>query len=305
MQFPNQIVTEITAPNNVTFAPGNVVTGFGSQVPAELISAGYPNAIVFYSNDWNPAATTPTPKFKFIGAGSSTSPIGTGGADSLDIGYGVVLNPSVDQTAIVKVALRTGLQISGSNFISNVEIWNALNSTSAQFTSFFGSNDPSFQLDDANGVKRMSLFHKLATGIASIAVGNGWQLNCGNTDTSPTVTGPINKDSAWQPFTLFNGWFGNAAPDAPLYRMMNDGTVQFCGMLNKASAPTNGEQWGSVAAGYLPLKQHMVHACSNLTTDGNQKILIDATGKCFIYDPAAGNGSMFIGGMRYPSTLIP
>ncbi len=304
MQFPDQIVTEITAPNNVPFLPGNVVTGFGSQVPDELIAAGYPNAIVFYSNEWNPAATVPTVKFKFIGAGSSTSPIGTGGTNSLDIGYGVVLNPSVSQTALIKVALRTGLQISGSNFISNVEMWNANNATSGQFTSFFGSNDPALQLDDANAVTRIKLFHKLATSIATITMGNNWQLNCGNADTFTSVTGPIHKDTAWQPFTLFNGWFGNAAPDAPLYRMMNDGTVQFCGMLNKASAPVSGEQWGSVAAGYLPLKQHMVHACSNLTTDGNQKILIDATGKCFIFDPAAGNGSMFIGGMRYPSTLV-
>lgn len=305
MQFPNQIVTEITAPSNVPFLPGNVVTGFGSQVPAELVAAGYQNAIVFYSNDWNPAATTPSVKFKFIGAGSSASPIGTGGADSLDIGYGVVLNPSVSQTAIIQVALRTGLQIQAANFISNVEVWNANNSTSAQFTSFFGSNDPAFYLDDANGVTRMSMIHKLATGIATLTMGNGWQMNCFNAGTSPTVNGPINKDSAWQAFTLFNGWFGNADPDAPLYRMMNDGTVQFTGMLNKGSAPVNGEQWGSVAAGYLPLKQSMFHACSDLVGDGNQKVLIDATGACFIFDPPAGNGSMFISGVRYPSTLIP
>lgn len=294
MQFPNQIVTEITAPNNVPFLPGNVVTGFGSIIPAELTAAGFVNAIVFYDVDWNPANTTPTIKFRFIASGMG----------NIKIGYGYCANPSVSQTATVVSTANIGAQISGSSIFSLQEWRSLANATTFIMGHTFGTNDPLLQMYDQNANLRLLLQRVASTAITSLTVAS-WSLNIADAATVASVSGPINKDSAWQAFTLFNGWFGNAPPDAPLYRMMNDGTVQFTGLLNKATPGVSGEQWGSVAAGYLPFKQQMVHACSNLTVDGNQKILIDATGKCFIFDPAAGNGSMHIGGMRYPSTLIP
>jgi hypothetical protein len=55
MQFPQQLVTEITVPNNVPFAPGYDVIGIGSQVPQPLIDAGYPAAIIFYSSGYSAA----------------------------------------------------------------------------------------------------------------------------------------------------------------------------------------------------------------------------------------------------------
>lgn len=301
MQFPQTLITELTVPNNVPFTPGHDVIGIGTDVPAELIAAGFGDSIVIYGSDWNPANTTPTVKFRFISSGFS----------SIVIGFGYCANPSVSQVATVETTTAIGAQISGSN-IFTTQRWRNLNNQDAfNMGQFGGSQDPIFQMFDQAGNNRSALMHFVATTMTVLCLGDNtnaalnWSVNHTDGATVASCTGPLNKDTAWQPFTLFNGWFGNAAPDAPLYRMMSDGTVQFCGMLNKGSAPVNGEQWGSVAAGYLPLKQQMVHACSNLTLDGNQKILIDATGKCFIFDPAAGNGSMFIGGMRYPSTLIP
>lgn len=102
MQFPTPVVTEITAPNNVPFAPGNNVAGFGSDIPPELTAAGYVNAIVFYSSTWNPSATVPTIKFRFIATNQTTG--------DLILGYGICTNPSVSQTAVVTAGLDLNLQ---------------------------------------------------------------------------------------------------------------------------------------------------------------------------------------------------
>lgn len=295
MQFPNQIVTEVTAPNNVAFQPGNVVTGFGSIIPPELAAAGFVNAIVFYDVDWNPTNTTPTIKFRFIASGMG----------NIKIGYGYCANPSVSQTATVVATANIGAQISG-NSIFSLQEWRSLaNATTFIMGHTFGTNDPLLQMFDQNAILRLIIQRIAANGVTTISAGNNWQLNIADGATVASVNGPINKDGAWQAFTLFNGWFGNANPDQPLYRMMNDGTVMFTGLVNKGSAPVNGEKWGSVAAGWLPLKQAGFHACSDLTGDGNQKIIIDSTGACFIFDPPAGNGSMFLSAVRYPTTLIP
>jgi hypothetical protein len=295
VQFPQTLITEITVPNNVPFTPGHDVIGIGTDVPPELVAAGFGDSIVIYGSDWNPANTTPTVKFRFISSGFS----------SLAIGFGYCANPSVSQVATVVTTTLIGAQIQGSN-IFTTQRWRNLNNQDMFNMGQFGTfEDPLFQMFDQAAVVRAALFHLQSTATTTLAAGNNWQLNIADGATVAAVNGPINKDSAWQAFTLFNGWFGNTAPDQPLYRMMNDGTVQFTGLINKGSAPVNGEQWGSVAAGYLPLKQAGFHACSNLTADGNQKIVIDATGKCVIYDSPAGNGSAFLSGIRYASTLIP
>lgn len=89
--WSNTAQDEITAPNNVPFLPGNNVTGFGTQIPTELQSAGYVNAIVFYATDWDATAVTPKVKFRFIAATAA----------GLTVGYGICANPSVSQTATV------------------------------------------------------------------------------------------------------------------------------------------------------------------------------------------------------------
>lgn len=104
MQFPVGAITEVTAPNNVPFVPGQNVTGLGSGVPPELLAVGIPNAIIFYSNDWNPANTVPTAKFKWIAA--------VGGA--LVIGYGYCQNPSVSQVATIVYEATFGINDVGT-----------------------------------------------------------------------------------------------------------------------------------------------------------------------------------------------
>lgn len=108
------------------------------------------------------------------------------------------------------------------------------------------------------------------------------------------------SDTTWQGFTLFNGWFGAVSPNVPFYRLMPDGTVQFIGLLTKASAPVNGEQVLSVAAGYFPTGNAAFSAHSNLTVSGSQKIIIDNAGAGRIFDSPAGNGTAYLSEIRYP-----
>lgn len=104
MQFPVGAITEVTAPNNVPFVPGQNVTGIGAGVPPELIAAGIPNAIIFYSSDWDPNAVVPTAKFKWIAA--------VGGA--LVSGYGYCQNPSISQVATIVSASVVGINVVGT-----------------------------------------------------------------------------------------------------------------------------------------------------------------------------------------------
>lgn len=89
MQFADQVVTEITAPNNVPFEPGFDIIGFGTEVPDEMSAVGFEAAIIFYTDDWDPAATNPRLKYFFIGVRNGT----------LINGYGYSENPSTTPTA--------------------------------------------------------------------------------------------------------------------------------------------------------------------------------------------------------------
>lgn len=123
--------------------------------------------------------------------------------------------------------------------------------------------------------------------------------------TNAVLDKPLLKDLTWQAFTLFNGWTGAAAPNVPFYRMMPDGTVQFTGLITKASAPVSGEKVLSVAAGYFPVGTSAFSAHSNLTVTGNQKIFVDNTGAGLIWDPTTGNGSAYLSEIRYPTSVLP
>lgn len=291
MQFPNPVVYELTAPNNVPFQPGNVVTGFGAIIPPELTAVGFVNAIVFYDQDWSPTATTPKVKFRFIASGPNV----------IQIGYGYCANPSVSQTATVVTTESIGASISGSQVASIVSYRNAAQQVVMQLGQLFGSGDPIFQIFDGATSALKSYLQRIAsTGINTLNLGMSWEVDVVDGANIATVNGPIQKDTTWQAFTLSNGWFGAAAPDAPVYRMMPDGTCMMEGLLTKASAPVNGEQWGSVATAYRPTTRSYFHACSDITVDANQKIRINTDGTCVLFDPNPGNGSICLAGVRYP-----
>lgn len=99
MQFGPDLTTEIIAPANVPFLPGNDVIGFGTAVPAELAAAGIPAAILFYNSGYSPSNTFPSVKYAYISSQSAVdSGISLGG---IQVGIGYVANPSVDETAVV------------------------------------------------------------------------------------------------------------------------------------------------------------------------------------------------------------
>lgn len=295
MQFPQTLITEITVPNNVPFTPGHDVIGIGTDVPPELIAAGFGDSIVIYGSDWNPANTTPTVKFRFISSAFN----------AIVIGFGYCANPSVNQTATVITTTAIGAQIQGST-IFTTQRWLNLNGNGLFNMGQFGtSQDPLFQMFDQSAVARFALFHLVSTGITTLSAGNNWQLNIADGATVASVNGPILKDALWQPFTLFNGWTGAAAPNAPLYRMLSNGMIQFTGLISKAIAPVNGEKWGQVAAGYFPQGVAGFNCPSAIAATGGQKIQINTGGDCVIFDSPAGNGSAFLTPVNYPSLLLP
>jgi hypothetical protein len=98
MQFGSNPVSEIVVPSDVPFEPGNNVIGIGAGIPPELIAAGYVNAIVWYFANWNPASTTPLPKFAFIAANAITG----NATAAMHFGFGLCDNPSANPTAVVQ-----------------------------------------------------------------------------------------------------------------------------------------------------------------------------------------------------------
>ena len=289
MQFPNQIVTEITAPNNVPFLPGNVVTGFGSIIPAELTAAGFVNAIVFYDSDWNPTNTTPTIKFRFIASGFG----------NIKIGYGYCANPSVSQTATVVSTANIGAQISGSSIFSLQEWRSLANATTFIMGHTFGTNDPLIQMYDQNANLRMVLQRVAATAISSIAFGS-WSISIADAATIASVSGRIDLDTAWVALPLTGGWTGDATR-VPLMRRMNDGTVQMKGLITKVANPVSGEAWiTGLAAAYRP-----THTWTFLTPtpgrayNGSQVVEVHADGTSAIFDMAALSGNICLDMVRY------
>lgn len=103
MGWTNDQATEITAPSNVPFQPGNDVIGMGTALPPELITYGVTAALVFYNSAWSPSATTPSVKFMWIGGIAAT------GFGQISIGMGICQNPSVSQTAVITSGFTLGM----------------------------------------------------------------------------------------------------------------------------------------------------------------------------------------------------
>lgn len=122
MGWTNDQATEITAPSDVPFLPGNDVIGMGTGVPQELRDYGVDAAIVFYNSGWNPAATVPSVKFMWIGT------YVVGGLGSISFGFGIAANPSVDQTAVISNGLTLGTYVNGAVTESTLSLFN-LNNT--------------------------------------------------------------------------------------------------------------------------------------------------------------------------------
>lgn len=339
MGWTNDAITELIAPNTVTFAPGNNVVGFGATLPSELTAAGFVDAIVFYSTEWNAANVTPTIKFRFIATSSS----------GMSIGYGICSNPSVSQTATVVSAelLRTpggsyfGTEIrnasnspvfylvddgGGSGITGNGGLMDILDSAgfariraqanSAGTTAVFGiydtGNNQRIGLAAANS-GNTSITVRDSTGVTDFAVVSSTtqtQIQAFNavlavpsSSTYIQTNTPLEWDTAWQAIPLVNGWFGDATR-VPLYRMMADGTTQFKGVILKNSVPLNGEQWmNAIPAIYTPL-----HTWSFLTPtpgrtyNGSQVVEIHTDGTGVIYDMSnTQNGVISLDNVRYTS----
>lgn len=116
MGWTNDTTSEITAPADTPFAPGNNVIGMGTALPPELIAYGVTAALVFYSTSWNPNATVPTIKFGWVGIGPDIellNPVQVLGT-AISMGLGVCANPHANQTAVVTSGLSLGMFTDGT-----------------------------------------------------------------------------------------------------------------------------------------------------------------------------------------------
>lgn len=305
MGWTNTQPDELTAPSSVPFLPGNDVTGIGSQVPAELAAAGYPNAIVFYASDWNPTNTTPTVKFRFIAAH----------AGNLVVGYGLCANPSVSQTAAIEAALNigafdaTGSFMSG-NWPSDRQMWVLTGvGTDAQFAIS----------GDANPLTFGAYMDAMADGTGFFIAGDtaaarGF-LELGNTalvgavGANPTITlydrsfgttATLIRDSGWTDIPMATGWTSDSGNPAR-YRMMPDGTVQLRGHVNKSTAPASGDSISTaLPAAYRP-SAYMNFLCpASASASASQKASVETTGVIKVFHPVAGVGDVILSPVRYP-----
>lgn len=259
MQFPQQVVTEITAPNNVTFAPGNNVSGFGVEVPPELSAAGFSNAFVMYTTAWNPSNTTPTIKFWFIAAN----------ATGLVQGYGVVANPSVDQTATVVSGETVGTFL-GTGQNSDILYANTSGKPYAELFELSGAN---FFLYDALGDTHSRIALQVLPDKSSRIV-----LGSGADDVSVTVTHPAGAayfqtnapwlyDTTWTNLSLSSGWTNRSDPgnSAPALSVLRDssGIVHIRGLLNV------GTTAGFPVVATLPVGFRPAYGLDIVATTGN------------------------------------
>lgn len=308
MGWTNTQPDELTAPGSVPFLPGNNVTGIGNQVPAELSAAGYPNAIVFYASDWNPAATTPTVKFRFIAAHGSD--------ETLVAGYGICMNPSVSQTATVEAALAIGaMDVTGSfmsgNWPSDRQMWVLAGvGTDAQFA----------VSGDANPLSFGAYLDAMADGTGFFIAGDtsaarGF-LELGNTalvgavgsnpvmtlyDRSFGTTATLIRDSGWTNIPLASGWSSDSNNPAR-YRMFPDGEVRLRGHVNKSTAPASGDAISTaLPTAYRPSTYMNFLAPASASASGSQKVSVETDGTIKVFHPVAGVGDVILSPVRYPA----
>lgn len=136
MIFSDQVITEITVPNNVPFLPGFDVIGIGTEIPVELTAYGIDAAIIFYTDTWSTAVTIPTVKFFFIGVRGN----------ALVSGYAYSNDPS---TIPVATVIRTEV--------------NKLNQTTAQGLTQWAITSSKFPTTLAQDINRLAQISEAPT----------------------------------------------------------------------------------------------------------------------------------------------
>ena len=121
--------------------------------------------------------------------------------------------------------------------------------------------------------------------------------------TSSTVTNqPILWDTSWRTFSFANGWFDS---NFCRYRILADGTTLFRGLTAKTANPTNGEIMFSIAYPFYPSStMNFLTACATRNANGSQKLQIDSSGNCRVWDMAVAAGDMDLSGIRFPSQFL-
>lgn len=227
MQFNDNVVTEIFAPNNVPFQPGFDIIGFGTEVPPEMEALGFEAAIIFYTDNWDTAATTPRVKFFFIGTRNGF----------LVNGIGWSPNPSTTPTAVVDLTNLTGLNTIGPTAFLDVQ-WNSLSTPNRSvfriIESALGAN---ISIADNNGtevwlqqgsVRGQNLF-VIDPILEEIQL--FW-----SSDTQLLAFGPVNNldYGQWQDITYANGWSAVVGPTFGRSGVgvlrLPDGTVHMTGV---------------------------------------------------------------------------
>jgi hypothetical protein len=227
VKFDDQVITEITAPNNVPFQPGFNIIGIGTEIPAEMQALGFTAAIIFYTSNWDTSATTPRVKYFFLGTQSGF----------MISGIGWSANPSTTPTATVDFTNLTGLNTVGSTAFLDV-IWASL---SNPFRSVFRVTESalgaSILIQDAAGIPVWQQQGSVRgqNWFISDPILNEIQLFW-SSDLQLMAFGATNNlgYGQWINVTYQNGWFATVAPTfgrsgIGLLRLP-DGTVQMTGV---------------------------------------------------------------------------
>lgn len=281
----NIAANSIQVPSNLAAQPGNRVFSVSSNLPSELVTAGYTSAIVWFSDDWDPTSTTPKIKYLFLG----TYPSPGGG---LVLGSCVATNPSASQTGIVYASqVIQNYQSIGLDL--GVE-WHDVNNRAMGWLYDF-DNGPLFQLASHDAGGRQSQF------TVSIFDPDTTQVTLGNNAT----VGGSNRAATFQNldtrFYTNNSWIADFWQTAPMsanwfsdasrpfnYRKMPDGTVLFKGHAFKNVNAINGETIvpvGGLPAAYRPGHTHSFTCVEpGRPYNGRQIVEVRADGSVWLFD---------------------
>lgn len=209
MLFGDQVVTEITAPNNVPFQPGFNIVGIGTEIPPELQSLGFNASIIFYTDDWDISAVTPRIKYYFIGITNS----------QLTVGYGYSNNPSTTPNATIILATQLGLSVGTITGLGLTDfvlrgasnggmVYCRIDETSfpnsgALFILYDDNENPIFQIQPNNNTDSADVFLVANGSIVAL-----WS----STQETFRFINSQNGYGVWVPCTYANGW-GPSTPN--------------------------------------------------------------------------------------------
>lgn len=247
MQFNDNVVTEITAPNNVPFEPGFNIIGIGTEIPPELAALGIEAAIIFYSDGWDPTLTVPRIKFFYIATISNTVVFGFAHSD----------NPSTTPAVVNHIQRLQLSNVSGTGFASVL-----FRSISTPDRSFFSLTESplgaNLSIADANGdtvwVQQGStrgqnwvIFDPILGEIQFFYT----------SDTQLLGFGPVNNlgYGQWVDVTYQNGWAAVGAPTFGRsgigFLRLPDGTIHMTGVAQGGTLAV-GTVIGNIPANYRP-----------------------------------------------------